>query len=41
VHFDGDKQKIGLSAKHFIPGVPAKSFAATFSNMRLAKNLPV
>jgi 5'-nucleotidase len=41
VHFDDDKQKTGLSAKHIIPGVPAKSFAAEFSNMRLAKNLPV
>lgn len=41
VHFDSDRQKIGLSAKHFIPGVPAKSFAAAFSNMKLAKNLPV
>jgi 5'-nucleotidase len=41
VHFDSDKQKIGLNAKHFIPGTQAKSFAAAFSNMKLAKNLHV
>ena len=41
VQFDSDKQKIGLSANHFIPGTPAKSFAAAFLKMKLEKNLHV
>jgi 5'-nucleotidase len=41
INFDSDKQKNGLKAKHFIPGTSANSFAASFSKLQLAENLPL
>jgi 5'-nucleotidase len=41
INFDSNKQKNGVNAKHFIPGVPAKSFAASFAGLSLVKQQPV
>ncbi|MEP6613141.1 MAG: hypothetical protein ABJA76_14675, partial [Mucilaginibacter sp.] len=37
INFDSNKQKYGLIPQHIIPGVPSKSFAASFADLRLAK----
>jgi 5'-nucleotidase len=42
-NFDIEKNKNGVKAKHFIPGMPddRESYATAFSALRLAKDLPV
>lgn len=42
-NFDIEKNKNGVKAKHFVPGVPddRQSYATAFSALRLAKDLPV
>jgi len=42
INFDKEKQKNGIVAKHFIPGMPGnQSYAASFSDLQLAKDLPM
>jgi len=37
INFDNDKQRNGLHTKHIIPGMPPKSFTASFAGLQLAK----
>jgi 5'-nucleotidase len=41
INFDRDKQKYGLRAKHFIPGVTTALYPKTFSDLQLVKNVPI
>jgi len=42
INFDKGKQKNGIRAKHFIPGMPSnQSYASSFSDFQLAKDLPL
>jgi len=37
INFDGDKQKYGVIPQHIIPGMPPKSFTASFADFGLVK----